>query len=67
VAAVDKKEMKWLKNLACKVFGHAPAFASLNLPNCCITCKAPMLWNPGTEKWDVMPPPSEHDVYRSLD
>jgi hypothetical protein len=47
--------MKWWKEVACRLFGHAPAFASLHLPNCCITCKRPMVWNESLETWDVLP------------
>jgi hypothetical protein len=48
-------QSKWYRELACWLFGHAPAFASLNLPNCCITCKRPMVWNDSKETWDVLP------------
>jgi len=51
--------MKWLwwTRLGCRIFGHFPAFASVTAPgNHCMSCKAPMLWNPGTEVWDVTLP-----------
>jgi len=54
LAVESDEEMKFLKELGCKVFGHAPAFASLSVPNHCITCKTPMMWNPGTECWDAL-------------
>jgi hypothetical protein len=50
--------MNWLKRLGCKVFGHFPAFASTSRENnFCMNCKVPMMWNPGTEVWDVTGPP----------
>ena len=58
-------QSKWLREVACKIFGHAPAFASLHLPNCCITRIAPMAWNPGTERWDVLQRTESHDEYKS--
>jgi hypothetical protein len=48
--------MKWLwwTRLGCKIFGHFPAYASTSAPNNhCMNCKVPMMWNPGTEVWDV--------------
>ena len=46
--------MKWLRELACNVFGHSPIHSSLSVPNRCVTCRRPMAWNPGLECWDIL-------------
>lgn len=46
--------MIWLRRFACRVFGHSPCWASTNVPNFCITCKRKMIFNPGTEAWDLI-------------
>jgi hypothetical protein len=45
-----------LRRLACKIFGHFPADWKTTLgivSATCANCKAPMIWNPGPERWSV--------------
>jgi len=54
--------MRWLKDLSCRVFGHAAErrWDALG-PVQCFTCGRPLAWNDKRDEWEVqVTPPAIH-------